>query len=591
MRLVNPGSGNSLKRHSVPKQRWITLAATIAVLVAGCSSPGDEPPESDERVAVSGGSIHLLLDDASAWDLDPQGAHSRESGAFVSAFLHRTLVTYPSAPAATDQLMLTPDLATDTGTVDGTGTQWSFTLRDDAVWEDGAPVTCADVKYGVSRRFAESLFPTSPRHAIDLLDVPFEADGRTSRYQGPYSGRGQRFFDAAVTCEGSTITFRLREPRADFGEIVALPAFSPVREDRDIGENYGHQPLSSGPYRVLENPDAGKTLLVRNENWEPQSDPTRPAYPDEVVLEFGLDPDEIDLRLTADDGADRFALGAASQDDSLVRASDDADLEARRWNQPDLSVEFFAINTALLPNISHRQAVVAAFDRQSYLEALGGGYHGSSVEGVVSPALALDYADTGLWTGGLGQPIGPQGDPDLASDLIDAAGVDIPILRIDYPDSPAYASAIATFVAAMEVAGIDSQPNPIDPATYYNTVLNAEDASHLAWVSWSADLPNASTVLPPLYAQDGGFNLSRVNRQSGIRDVRLQSLIDEGLTESSRLDQGELWQRVNALASDLALVVPAAATRQQRAWGSGLAGVRYFAPFASYDYGAIYVKP
>ena len=44
-----------------------------------------------------------------------------------------------------------PDLATDTGQSNEDATEWSFTLKDGPVWQDGQPVTCEDLKYGVSR--------------------------------------------------------------------------------------------------------------------------------------------------------------------------------------------------------------------------------------------------------------------------------------------------------------------------------------------------------------------------------------------------------------------------------------------------------
>ena len=565
------------RRWSRQRQSLAWLAVLVAALVTGCSGADGQQPAESEPVPIKGGTVYLLLDDSSGWDLDPLGLHNKETQAFLGAFLHRTLLTYTTAPDPAQQLMLTPDLATDTGSVDPSGTTWSFTLREDAVWEDGAPVTCADVKYGVSRRFADDVFSSSPRRAIDLLDIPVEADGRTSRYKGPYSGRGEDLFDAAVTCEGPRITFRLREPTADFDEILTLPAFSPVREDRDTGDNYGDGPLSSGPYRVLE-ASGLQTVLVRNENWDAVSDPTRPAFPDRLVVVSGLEPNEIASRLVADSGDDKYALSTDIIDGDLSRVFDDPGLQTRRWNQPDLGVEYVAINTELVPQVSHRRAIAAAFDRQSYLDAFGGIYQGAEVDGVVSPALALDYAETGMWSGLIGQPIGPGGDPDAASEVIQESEAAMPVLRFDYPDTPTHAKAVAAFVLSMEAAGIRVEPNPIGASAYYSAVVDPEDAGHLTWVSWSPDWPNASTVLAPLYAGDGGFNLSRINQVGGVQDDELSSLIGRALVETSRRDQGELWKQVNTKASELALAVPAAATRQQRAWGSGLAGVRFFAP-------------
>ena len=78
-----------------------------------------------------------------------------------------------------------PDLATDTGTPNADATSWSWTLIDGAKWEDGTPVTCEDIKYGVSRTFATDLITNGPSYAIQFLDIPQDKDGN-STYKGPY---------------------------------------------------------------------------------------------------------------------------------------------------------------------------------------------------------------------------------------------------------------------------------------------------------------------------------------------------------------------------------------------------------------------
>ena len=67
---------------------------------------------------------------------------------------------------------LVPDMATDLGTPNAGGTEWSFTLRDGLTWQDGSEVTCEDVKYGVSRTFANNMINQGPTYAVAYLDIP-----------------------------------------------------------------------------------------------------------------------------------------------------------------------------------------------------------------------------------------------------------------------------------------------------------------------------------------------------------------------------------------------------------------------------------
>src|SRR6185369_1555116 len=210
---------------------------------------------------------------------------------------------------------LQPDLATDLGRPSDGGRSWTFTLRDGVTFETGAPITCADVKYGVSRTFATDVINQGPTYIVADLDIPTNADG-SSRYPGPYRAKPaeQALFDQAVDCtpDGRTITFHLNRPIADFNDATSL-GMSPVPKAADTGETYGVDvpPVSSGPYEITtyRTGTGGRMTLARNPHWNPASDPIRKAYPDNWEVDFWIDQKVIDQRLMAAAGKDAFALG------------------------------------------------------------------------------------------------------------------------------------------------------------------------------------------------------------------------------------------------------------------------------------------
>ena len=128
-----------------------------------------------------------------------------------------------------------------------------FTIRDGATWEDGSPVTCEDVKYGVSRVFASDVITDGPQYAVSYLDIPKDKDG-ASVYKGPYDtskANDTAAFDKAVTCDGKTITYNFNAPFPDFPLAIAnLRAFDPYRKDQDKGENSIFSVFSDGPYQL-----------------------------------------------------------------------------------------------------------------------------------------------------------------------------------------------------------------------------------------------------------------------------------------------------------------------------------------------------
>ena len=70
-------------------------------------------------------------------------------------------------------------------TPNATFDEWTIGLRDGVTFQDGSPITCADIAYGVSRTFATDVITGGPTYAISMLDIP-KADDGSSIYKGPY---------------------------------------------------------------------------------------------------------------------------------------------------------------------------------------------------------------------------------------------------------------------------------------------------------------------------------------------------------------------------------------------------------------------
>jgi peptide/nickel transport system substrate-binding protein len=551
-------------------RRATSLLLAFGLGVSACATGAEA---DDEGAPRSGGTLYVLGEIEQLAHLDPQRVYEVSAGAAATAFLLRSLVMLDPDDASPTGLL--PDLATDTGRPNEDATVWEFTLREDAVWQDGSPVTCEQVAYGVSRSFATDVITDGPLYSVDLLDIPVLGD-ESSAYKGPYDGTGQELFDDAVACDGQTIRFRLKRPQVDFGYVAAYPAFGPVKPEADTGERYTDAPLATGPYRIEEYLKGERLVLVRNEAWHADSDPYRPAYPDRVEYRFGLDPLAVDEQIISGTGDARHAIKRVPtvEASNLARVFDDPALEDRRLDVLDPFVLYVAINTAKVPVLEHRQAILAAMNRRTVLAAAGGDFAGQEGDGVIKPTLGIDYTPTGLWTDLLGREVPLEGDPELARQLIEQSGEPMPDLVYDYPATAEREAEAAAFVQALTDAGISVTPNPIEGGLYYATVLDAGQQSHLSWAGWGPDWSNASTVIQPLFGANGSFNLSRLN-QGGLVDDEFQASIDEALTTTDRSAQAAIWQSLNQRAVELALVAPTVFTRTQTVWGSGLAGVRW----------------
>ena len=124
--------------------------------------------------------------------------------------------------------VLQPDLAAS-WTIGDRGTSYTFVLRPDAAWQDGEPVTSADVVFTVHT----------------LQDPTYTGPGATSWREVTVTAIDER-----------TVRFDLATPLGSFLQAAAQPLL-PVHLLRDVPPDqlaedpFNDQPVGSGPYRLV----------------------------------------------------------------------------------------------------------------------------------------------------------------------------------------------------------------------------------------------------------------------------------------------------------------------------------------------------
>lgn len=533
-------------------------------------------------------------------DIDPQRIYVGEDLAFFGATIMRGLTAYKYSTDAKEATTLVADAATDTGTPSADAKTWTFTLRDGAKWQDGSPVKCEDWKYGISRTFAGDVITGGPQYAVTYLDIPTDSKG-ASMYPGPYKATAdqQALYDKAVECNGNTITFHLKQGVGDFNYAVTLGMGAvPNPTDHpgvDTGEDYTTQPWSDGPYMIDSNtPGTGGSLvLVRNPNWDTSQDAGyRGAYPDKWVVEFGLDPKIVDQRLIQPTGDDVNAVEYGNiQPENLNTIFSDpqtttAAFAGRAFSDFDPYADYYWIRTDKITNVKIREAMAVAIDRESIRKNSGGDFAGQLADGVIKPTLALDYAPTGWATDLFGQAVPPNGDPDFAKQLIAQAGVPAPTITWDYRKGTVADQNAAIVQSSLGKAGFTVNLNPIESG-YYSYVLDPAKQHEAGTSGWGADWPNASTVVPDLFTDAFGFNLSRVSDTTSPGWVEA---VNAAVADTNRQDQASKWQALNKQAMQQVFAIPTIFQLAQDLAGTGVGNLYRWEAYGSWPYGQMYVK-
>jgi peptide/nickel transport system substrate-binding protein len=576
-------------------RRAVVVASASALLIGTVVVSGSNVATA-ATTPKTGGILTFLEHTPRLDHLDPARIYTGRDLAFMNAFHTRTLVAYNPVPGAAGA-NLVPDLATNTGVPSNSAKTWKFTLRPGTKFEDGTPITCKDVQYGSSRVFAQDVINNGPAYSLAWFDIPKDKDGN-SIYVGPYksSKAAQTAYEKAVSCspDNRTITFKLNKSIADFNYLATYGVISPVQKKKDTGDKYDNNPQATGPYKIVENSKT-QLRLIRNKYWSKASDSIRTPYPDEVVIQFGLDEEVIDQIMLEDTIPTAMNFGGPLPTNKDKFFSD-AKFKNRRMNNSDPYSNYVAFNVKEMPCIEIREAMYHARDAKALLDYAGGPtYAGSYATGIVSPLVATDFAPTKI-VGPGSKDFMPEGNIPKAKALMEIAKTKCPAdykkatedgITIDTQQSVTLNDTIPINQAAYARAGIKVKYNIIN-AGYYSTVLNPAKQKDMSGAGWGADWANASTVIPELFASFGGFNISQNTADSAYK--AFEDKVNIALKTTDRKKQAAIWKELDAYAMKQFWVLPTTFGKAQEVWGSQLANVFFWVPQGNPAYGKIWVN-
>ena len=553
-------------------RRSVLLVVAVALALSACSvslASTVKPAPADKQPA--GGTLYMLrLGPVDSWD--PQRLYVTADMAFAGRVFERTLTAWAPATDQNTLPKLVPDLATDTGVMTNGGKSWSFTLRGSATWQDGRPVTCADVKYGISRTFATGQITGGPTYALALLDVPRNADG-SSTYAGPYRKAGQPAFDKAVSCSGQTITFRLATPMPDFNQVLAQPAFGPVRSDKDHGADSRTQIFSNGPYMLRGPwvPSRGATF-VRNPSWDSATDPIRGAHPGRIDFQEGIPVETAISRIMTTAGLDSFAVTADSAPPALQsNIMFTPAIRARSTNPRAPFVDYLVPNFArpTMANVSVRQALAVATNREAYIAALGGDTAAEATYAVINKSLPA-YQDSNP----LGVP--PRGDATRASALLQASGMTLPVsITVAYRKGTMADKAMAALQQGWQSAGFRVTLDAVDK-DYFTTIATVQNSRgyDVMWAVGSAEWPSGSSVIPSLFDSRVNLTATSSGQDYGrFASTAFNAKIDAAALVPDASDREKAWGKLDEELSTQVAVIPL--TNQKSVFVHGTAVTSY----------------
>jgi peptide/nickel transport system substrate-binding protein len=574
---------------------WTSLLVVGLLLLVACSA-GDPPIEAavgtaeasqDAAVAgrrapstVDGGTLRAV---APAVDsLDPARSYLPWVWNLMRLYT-RTLVTYESAADAAGT-ELAPDLATGLGVPSDNNQTWTYTLRPGTAFENGRPITAADVKYGIERSFASDLIVGGPLYVVSLLDDPEQP------YPGPYfvptANDPPPGLASIETPDPSTIVFRLNRPYAAFDQVMALPSSSPVPVESDTRADYGQAPMSSGPYRVASVDPVTGIVLERNPAWDPGTDAVRTARPDRVEVRTGLSSVERDQRVLG--GSADLDLGGGVAPESLERVLADALVAPRTDQIATGALQLLAMPSSVAPfnNPPCRLAVAAAVDVSAIREALGGAAVAQPTRGLWPSTLTGGMPDAGAPT-----PV----DVTEVRRQLAACGVPDGFSTTIAAPNQARSLAVADVVRAnLAAVGIEATVEGLDPATYYASDIGSPatvtaNGYGILLTRWSADFPDPASFLGPLVdgreiTAAGNTNVAELN------DPAINGLVDSAYAAVDDAAALTAWETIAQTVTNSGSYVPVVEERTVLLAGERLRNAVVHWAYGGYDLATVAVR-
>jgi peptide/nickel transport system substrate-binding protein len=476
----------------------------------GTKDAARKGPAADIEGATAGGTITVYLpSDPGPDTLDPTAGWSVTGNSIQQALTSRSLTQY--ARDENGQPVLVPDLATDLGTPNDDFTEWTFTIRDDATWEDGKPVTAEEVAFGICRSLDSEAFPSGA--GTEYSKTYFEG---AADYKGPYTGKDPNCEKyTGISVDGQDVTIKMSTPFPDMDYWGAFMAMGPAPlGNASKPPNYGQKPLSNGPYKVDSYKPNEELVLVKNDQWSADSDPARHQYADQFVFKFNQDQAKVDEIMLSDNSDSQTAVSTGLGSDKYNDAN--GQLGDRLVQQTSQCVSTLTPDYTKITDINVRKALAYAYPYEDVWIATG------EVPGVTR-VPANSVMPPGMAGKKEFQVDGEQitYDPAKAKELLAEAGYGddnpYPITMVYYEVDPLAVAGQDQITKGFEESGFKVKAIPVQESPY-NTWLDPEDkvnkTLNLRGVNWCSDWPAGSTMLPPLLKGGAVYNTAYFDEAS-----------------------------------------------------------------------------
>lgn len=478
----------------------LLVGAVILGILTGCGQGGNAEGSSSGEQSVleaqeeTKDSVVIAMGPTS----EPEAGFDPAFGWGAGEHVHEPLIQSTLTVTNTD-LTIGYDLATDVQASDD-GLTWTVTIRNDAVFTDGEPLTASDVAFTYN-----TVKSTSSVNDFTMLDY-------------------------AEAVDDSTVVFHMTRAFSIWPYTMAVVGIVP--EHAYDSATYGANPIGSGRY-ILKQWDRGQQVILEaNPDYygeAPKMQRVTILFMEEDAAFLAAQAGQVDLAYTS-------ATYSTEQVEGYSLAAY-ASVDNRGFNLPavpagETNQQGVAVGNNFTSDVLVRRAINIGVDRQEMIENVLNGYG--------TPAYSV--CDQMPWYNPVSQV---EYDPEEAGALLDQAGWlmgDDGIrekdgvkaeLNLLYSNGDSVRQALtADFANQMEELGISCTMEGVGWDTAYDRALSTP----LLW-GWGAHSP---MELYNIYHTIEGTGSAQYSPYS---NDTVDQLMDQALASSDLEESYQLWQQ------------------------------------------------
>jgi peptide/nickel transport system substrate-binding protein len=421
-------AGRITRRDFVRRMTVLGMSASLAGFLAACSSDNGGGGTSPSATGTSGatgavtpgGTLKTGII-APATALDPLAVDD-EGGLAVLGQSGEYLAW------SNDQLQLEPRIA-ESWTPNGDGSVWTFAIRQGVTFQDGTPLTAADVVA-----------------TMELHADPKNKSNALSAFTGVLSPGGAKAID------DKTVEFTLDAANGNFPYLVSSDNYNVIILPKTFSGGWDKTFIGTGPWKMQTyTPDVGVTYGKNPDYWDQTRQPNADTnqitfYKEDQAKVLGIQGGEVNILSQFSAVSGQGLLNDPNIDVISVRASQHRQVHMRCDQDP-------------FKDKRTRQAVALLLDRPSIIQGL---LDGKADLGNDSPfAPVFPSTDTSVPQRALDAEQAKQ----LLSDAGQAAGFDVTLYTWDNYEIPDLAQVIQQ---ALKPVGINVKLSVTDAGTYYS---------------------------------------------------------------------------------------------------------------------------